>query len=49
MAQTATQTRWQTRGERFGEISLVLIGFTIPLSTAPLSRQIRIITLINIK
>ena len=25
---------WQTRGERLGEISLVLIGFTIPLSTA---------------
>ena len=23
---------WQTRGERLGEISLVLIGFTIPLS-----------------
>jgi O-antigen ligase len=25
---------WQTRGERLGEISLVLIGFTIPLSNA---------------
>jgi hypothetical protein len=25
---------WQIRGERLGEISLVLIGFTIPLSTA---------------
>ena len=25
---------WQTRGERLGEISLVLIGFTIPLSTS---------------
>jgi O-antigen ligase len=32
--QPPTQSRWQTRGERLGEISLVLIGFTIPLSTA---------------
>jgi O-antigen ligase len=32
---TQTPTHpWQTRGERLGEISLVLIGFTIPLSTA---------------
>jgi O-antigen ligase len=31
--QTATNP-WQNRGERLGEISLVLIGFTIPLSTA---------------
>jgi len=32
--QTATQPCWQSRGERLGEISLVLIGFTIPLSNA---------------
>jgi O-antigen ligase len=32
---TQTPTHpWQTRGERLGEISLVLIGFTIPLSNA---------------
>ena len=31
--QTATNP-WQNRGERLGEISLVLIGFTIPLSNA---------------
>ncbi len=32
--QTATPSRCQSRGARLGEISLVLIGFTIPLSNA---------------
>lgn len=32
--QTATPTPWQQRGQRLGEISLILIGFTIPLSNA---------------